>query len=51
MFGKMFNERPTTRFDVALAISGAFLAAFKAWDSTSKYKAEKQAHLNKENQK
>jgi hypothetical protein len=51
MFGKLFGERPTTRFDVALAISGALLGAFKAWDTTQKYKAEQKAAINKENQK
>lgn len=48
MFGKLFSARPTSRADVALAITGAVLAAFKAWDTTNKYKAEQA--VNKENE-
>lgn len=51
MFGKLFSDRSTSRSDVALAITGAVLAAFKAWDTTNKYKAEQKAALNKENHK
>lgn len=43
----LFN-RATTRFDVATAVVGALLAAFKAYDTSAKYKAEKAAKLNKE---
>lgn len=51
MFKSLFsNNRLTSRSDVAIALTGAFLAAFKAWDTTSKYKAE-QAEKNKENSK
>lgn len=41
----MFGMKPrlTTRFDIATAIVGALLAAFKAYDTTSKYKAEQAA--------
>jgi len=48
MFGKLFATKPTTRADVALALTGAFYAAFKAWDTTSKYKAEQKAQNDKE---
>lgn len=48
---KLFGERMTTRSDVALAITGAVFAAFKAWDTTHKYKAEQKALINKENKK
>lgn len=52
MFGKLFSSnRLTSRSDVALAVTGAFLAAFKAWDTTHKYKAEQKAIQNKENRK
>ncbi len=42
MFG-MFGNKSTTRSDVALALTGAIFAVFKAWDTTSKYKAEQAA--------
>lgn len=48
MFGKLFAPRMTTRFDVATAIVGALLGAFKAYDTASKYKAE-QANLKENN--
>lgn len=51
MFSKLFGAKPTTRSDVALALTGAFFACFKAWDTTTRYKAEKKAALNKENVK
>lgn len=51
MFGKFFGERPTTRSDIALAVTGAFFACFKAWDVSSRYKAEQKAKINKENPK
>lgn len=43
-----FFNRATTRFDVATAIVGALLGAFKAYDTTKKYKLEQEARLNKE---
>lgn len=49
MLGKLFGTKPTTRADVALALTGAFYAVFKAWDTTSKYKAEQKAQKDKEN--
>lgn len=51
MFGKLFGDKPTTRSDIALAVTGAFFACFKAWDVTSRYKAEQKALTNKENEK
>lgn len=44
----LFKPRMTTRFDVATAIVGALLGAFKAYDTASRYKAEQAAKLNKE---
>ena len=46
MFKKLFAERPTNRTDVVMAIGGAILAAFKAWETIGKYKADQN---NKEN--
>lgn len=51
MFSNLFGNKPTTRSDVALALTGAFFACFKAWDVSTKYKAERSAALNKENEK
>jgi len=48
MLGKLFGNKPTTRADVALALTGAFYAVFKAWDTTTKYKAEQKAQKDKE---
>jgi hypothetical protein len=48
MLGKLFGNKPTTRSDVALALTGAFFACFKAWDTTTKYKAEQKAQKDKE---
>ena len=45
----MFGKRTTSRVDVAAAVVTALLAAFKAWDTTSKYKLDKQAKEAKEN--
>lgn len=50
MIGKLFGgDKPTTRADVALALTGAVYAVFKAWDTTVKYKAEQNAQKDKEN--
>ena len=49
MFKKLFSERPTTRTDVVMAVAGAALGIFKAWDTAQKYKAAQQTELNKEN--
>jgi len=49
MFAKLFGDKATTRTDVALALTGAFFACFKAWDTTSRYKAEQKAQNDKEN--
>ena len=49
MLGKLFGNKPTTRSDVALALTGAFFAIFKAWDTTTRYKAEQKALNEKEN--
>lgn len=51
MFGKLFGDRPTSRSDVALALTGAFFAVFKAYDTASRYKAEQKAINDKENKK
>lgn len=49
MLGKLFGNKPTTRTDIALAVTGAFFACFKAWDTTTRYKAEQKALKEKEN--
>lgn len=49
MLGQLFGNKPATRADVALALTGAFFACFKAWDTTTKYKAEQKARKDKEN--
>ena len=46
MFGKLFGNKPTTRADVALALTGAVYAVFKAWDTTHKYKSEQKDKEN-----
>lgn len=43
-----FFSKTTTRFDVAVAFAGAFLACFKAWDTRNNYKHDQQAQANKE---
>ena len=40
-----FFSKTTSRFDVAVAITGAFLAVFKAFDTAQNYKRE-QAVIN-----
>lgn len=47
MFAKLFN-RPTTRTDIVTAFIGAALAAYKAYDTTAKYKAEQASLKNQE---
>ena len=49
MLGQLFGDKPKTRADVALALTGAVFALVKAWDTTSKYKAEQKARKDKEN--
>lgn len=50
MFRGLFGQKPTTRSDIALAVTGAFYACFKAYDTITRYKAEQKAQQDKENQ-
>ena len=45
---KMFGKRPTSKFDVVMAIAGAVVAAWKAVDTVKDFKHEQD---EKENEK
>lgn len=49
MFGKLFGGRATTRTDVAMAVTGALFAVFKAYDTSRNYKLDQEAQKAKEN--
>lgn len=42
MFGKLFTKRPTSKFDVVMAVSAGIVAVWKAVDTIKDYKSDHQ---------